>query len=123
MGNAHERKEGRYLTPVDPDYGAPYWAPDGERVAVVGGATLYIANRDGADRKQLTLARVEALVEGEGPAWSPDGQWIAFTGSRASTRCCGNEDLYVIRPDGSGLRRLTRTKASESGVAWVVPRR
>lgn len=36
------------------------------------------------------------------PAWSHNGKWIAF----ASTRT-GRESLYVIRPDGSGLRQVT----------------
>lgn len=36
------------------------------------------------------------------PAWSPDGLFVVFEGDSASYR-----DLYRIRRDGSGLRRLT----------------
>jgi Tol biopolymer transport system component len=36
------------------------------------------------------------------PAWSPDSQWIVF----ASNREDPNFDLYIIRPDGTGLTRL-----------------
>jgi TolB protein len=41
------------------------------------------------------------------PAWSPDGRWIVFEADIASFR-----DLYRIRPDGTGLTRLT---ANEEG--------
>jgi len=37
------------------------------------------------------------------PAWSPDGQWIAFAGVNRS-------GIYVVRPDGTGLRLLTDSR-------------
>ncbi|HWJ51170.1 MAG TPA: hypothetical protein VNR42_09125, partial [Solirubrobacteraceae bacterium] len=45
------------------------------------------------------------------PAWSPDGRWLAFTGvvDRHSKRIEPSTDIFVVRADGSGLRRLTRT--------------
>jgi hypothetical protein len=40
---------------------------------------------------------------GDGASWSPDGKWIALhVGSG------GSHNLYLIHPDGSGRRRLTR---------------
>ncbi|MEJ2679847.1 MAG: hypothetical protein P8174_12380 [Gemmatimonadota bacterium] len=46
-------------------------------------------------------------------AWSPDGQWIAFT-----TVYQDQQDLYVIRSDGTGLLRLTNDAALDSSPAW-----
>jgi Tol biopolymer transport system component len=46
------------------------------------------------------------------PEWSPDGEWIAFLSDRS-----GHVDLYVVHPDGTGLRRLTRN----AGVPGHVP--
>jgi len=36
--------------------------------------------------------------------WSPDGQWLAFNVAPGGGF---NEQIYLVRPDGTGLRRLT----------------
>lgn len=43
-------------------------------------------------------------------AYSPDGRWIVF-GSRRD----GDSELYVMRPDGSGVVRLTSAKGYDGG--------
>ncbi|HYZ61105.1 MAG TPA: hypothetical protein VE650_01525 [Acetobacteraceae bacterium] len=37
------------------------------------------------------------------PAWSPDARWIAF-----ERRFPDRDDVLIVRPDGTGLRNLTR---------------
>jgi Tol biopolymer transport system component len=44
---------------------------------------------------------------------SPGGDWIAFTSTG------GQEDIYLVRPDGSGLRKLTDDPYRDRGVSWV----
>jgi Tol biopolymer transport system component len=52
---------------------------------------------------------------GQVPEWSPDGSLIAFiAGPQTSS---GRTDIYVVRPDGSGLRRLTRD-ANATALSW-----
>jgi Tol biopolymer transport system component/putative intracellular protease/amidase len=57
---------------------------------------------------EVNVSRVAEPCESVDPAWSPDGRWIVY----AST-CDGNADLYRMRPDGSGVERLTRTPGAE----------
>jgi TolB protein len=109
---------GNAYFPVEPEYGAPAWSPDGTRMALIGDG-LEVVRASGAGRRQLTPPgfRLE-LVDAAGPAWSPDGRWIAFS-AYGRTNDPDTRDLYVIRPDGSGLRRLTRTPADESSPSWI----
>lgn len=91
--------------------GRPSWAPDGKRLVLVGyqrqaGGGLYIA-RVGGGTTAITPGGLE--MDGpadDSPAWSPDGKAIAFA------RLDGDRSgLYLIRPDGTGLKRLTTARA------------
>ncbi len=44
---------------------------------------------------------------------SPDGRWLAFRTSAPQ------EDLFVVHPDGSGLRQLTDDPAHDRGPVWL----
>ena len=90
------------------DY-ASTWSPDGTRIAFVsnrgGRYRLFVMRSYGTGVRPVTPAsrRGDAFS----PAWSPNGRLIAFSSSAWTPE---NPELYVIRTDGSGLRRLTRTK-------------
>ena len=82
------------------------WSPDGSRVAFAalksGGrftTALFLVNADGTGLRQITPSGVGALSA----QWSPNGALIAFTSG-----CCGFPQAWVVYPDGSGLRRVTR---------------
>jgi hypothetical protein len=49
------------------------------------------------------------------PDWSPDGRALVFTSDRDA-----NLELYSVRVDGAGLRRLTTTPTHESNPQWVA---
>jgi len=93
------------------------FSPDAKRIAfvstrAVGRANLWIL--DIASRKTTRL------TSGDGgdfrPAWWSDGQWIAFSSDRGSELPSAKGrwerlqlvDLYVIHPDGTGIRRVSQ---------------
>ncbi|MGH3034481.1 MAG: hypothetical protein ACRDON_07965 [Gaiellaceae bacterium] len=83
---------------------APAWSPDGTRIVFTsarsGGLDLYIARPDGTPVRRLTRnPAIDAT-----PSWSPDGRWIAFASHRLGE---GNAELFKIRPNRTGLTRLT----------------
>ena len=90
----------------------PVASPGGRRIAFVsdrgGDEDIYVMNADGSRPRLLTRDRPRAgggAPLDTAPAWSPDGRRIAF----ASDRAGGEQEIYVMNADGSGVRRLTRT--------------
>jgi Tol biopolymer transport system component len=63
---------------------------------------------DGSNLKQLTSAG-----DNLGPSWSPDGDWIAFTSFRD-----GNNEIYIMHPDGTQQVRLTNNLISDWQPRW-----
>jgi len=45
--------------------------------------------------------------------WSPDGQWLAFLSQKS-----GWNEVWLIRPDGEGLRQLTHLGQDVADLAW-----
>jgi Tol biopolymer transport system component len=86
----------------------PSWSPDGKRIAfnsnLTGDHVMYIVDVDGSN-----LVNLSSVGEGWQVQWSPDGRSILFTSHRDHPD--NYTDVYVMRPDGSGVKRLTHTRA------------
>ena len=98
------------LTDTTGENREPSWSPDGKRIAFTslrdGDPGIYVMDVDGRHPTRLTQSsNIDWLS-----AWSPDGAWIAFLsgpsleGRRAASV---HNDVYIVQPDGGGLRRLT----------------
>lgn len=72
------------------------------QIAFVANGDIYLMGVDSGDVTRLTT---DPTDDGD-PAWSPDGSQIAFT--RHFSRDLSY--IYVVRADGSGLRRLTNLR-------------
>jgi Tol biopolymer transport system component len=89
----------------------PSMAPDGKR---------FVYRTFGPDGDGLQIMNVETkattmLTRGYDnfPLWSPRGDLIMF--SRLAE---GDYDIYTIRPDGTGLKRLTTSHGNDAHQAW-----
>jgi hypothetical protein len=98
----------------------PPEAPPGVRgaIAYVKGRELRIVQPDGTgDRAVWTVP--DALYSITGLAWRPDGGEIAFASNHEMATSFYERDLYAIRPDGSGLRKLTNPPTYEGLASYA----
>ena len=101
----------RQITAGAYDSGWPVWSPDGKRLVFSStrddtkgsGAIsdIFVMNADGSGVTKLT----SSTGWSQEPAWSPRGDLIGFQSDMGLWPDL--QGVYVIRPDGTGLRRVT----------------
>src|SRR5262249_6728918 len=95
---------------VNPNESAPRWSPDGQWIVFGDDAQgLSITHPDGSGWRSIDLPDSSYAYS---PDWSPDGRWIMFSLWLASEK---RSELYVVRPDGSDLTRITTADGTEDG--------
>ena len=79
----------------------PRFSPDGKRIAFVsdraGGDNIWIMNRDGSDKKQLSKEDFRLLNQ---PSWSPDGQFIVAKKHFTTGRSLGTGEVWLYHVSG-----------------------
>jgi TolB protein len=87
----------RRVSRLDVEFGRIAWSPDGRHLAYERGWRIVVMESDGSGRR--------SIAGGRDPVWSPDGRTIAYVAEEPP----GGGQLRSIRPDGTGMRRLTST--------------
>jgi hypothetical protein len=87
----------------------PAPTPAGGTIAYVRGSTeIRLVGADGTnDRRLWTHPDLTEAIGIYGVAWRPDGKELAFSSGHAAAYSLYHADIYAIRPDGTGLRKLT----------------
>src|SRR4029079_12796224 len=82
----------------------PNFSPAGKRIAFISNMTgtpqIFTVATAGGWPEQVT-AHEDPLG---GVSWSPEGSWLAFSLAPGGGM---NQQVYLARPDGSGVKRLT----------------
>lgn len=94
--------------PMSERGGSPGSSSSGTIAYVRGDTEIRLISPDGTNDRRLWTH--PDLHEGLGLyelAWRPDGKELAFSSSHAATVSFYHADIFAIKPDGSGLRKLT----------------
>jgi TolB protein len=100
-------------TPNQNEFGGR-WSASGGRIvfwrtpAPFGFGDVWVMDASGSSQRQLTHG-----FDARDPTWAPGGAHIAFTRNEGA-----NANLWIMRSDGTGLRRLTSGPALDFEPAW-----
>jgi Tol biopolymer transport system component len=118
--------------------GAPSWSPDSKKITYLRGSDpsgeiyndIYVMNSDGTSQTRLIKATDTKHFEVgfESPVWSPDGEKITFmrttrvdfdnSSTSSAVPATGPSGLYVMKPDGTGLRKLSKEMPYAQSPLW-----
>jgi hypothetical protein len=109
----------RHLIRQAPVVSTGKWSPDGEAVVLMAQndagryrpPRVYVVSADGSS--------THAIAPGysSDPDWSPRGDWITYV-RQTPTRRRDLYDIMIVRPNGSGRRRVVRTDGA--GGTWLA---
>lgn len=118
----YDLQTGVYTFLTDQFRGQAVWSPDGTRIAYVGWDgqnafdwDIFVVNADGSG--VINLSHVLDKEDSQ-PAWSPDSHWLAFISRRDDIYGDTNYDIYIVRPNGTGLMQVTTNTQTDLNPFW-----
>ena len=102
----------RRLTTANPYNDTPIWSPLGDKVAFVSRERGEMFDVYTLDILNGKIRQLTAVGNNTHPSWSPDGLHVVFSSNRD-----GQDEIYIMNWDGTGLRRLTYNGGNTSP-AW-----
>lgn len=95
-----------------------YLSPDGSRFGYTvfeagSRQTIWVADANGANPRQLTTEGFEALPFGRGAPWSPDGTELLYFSTRT-----GRNDIWAVRVADGTTRQITSDIRDDVEAAW-----
>jgi dipeptidyl aminopeptidase/acylaminoacyl peptidase len=105
----------KQLTSGEFDDAGPAWSPDDSQIVFVAnrneerekkrGSEIWVMPSAGGEPAPVVAGVTSDFAN---PAWSPDGRLIAIEGhNNAATGGAIGADVWVVQPDGTGLRNVT----------------
>jgi imidazolonepropionase-like amidohydrolase/Tol biopolymer transport system component len=104
----------------------PRFSPDGKRIAFTsdrgGGDNIWIMNRDGSDKRQLTNESFRLMNQ---PSWSPDGKYIVAKKHFTTQRSLGTGEVWMYHVSGGDgvllVKRPSEAHQKELGEPIFAP--
>ena len=77
------------------------------------GLEIRLSEPDGSNDRSLWKAPPNTVYGISSVSWRPDGSMLAFTSGHENICSLWHADIYVIFPNGAGLRRVTNNPDCE----------